>query len=383
MRSLRRNLVNLEDARQRARHRLPRMVFDFVDGGAEDEVTMRRNRSAFEELVFRPHGLVDVQERSQHTTVLGRSIEMPVLLAPTGIARLVHRDSEVGAARAAADAGSIIVLSSMSSDSIEAVVDASRGRAWFQLYSCRERHVTEALLARARTAGVEVLCITIDNPVFGRRERDLRSGMTFPPRLRVGSLLDAALRPRWLAALALGRELPYGNFTGLDIEVPRGVLALSDFAMNQIRHPGRTWEEVEWIRNHWEGPVAIKGVTTAAVARRCVQIGADAVVVSNHGGRQLDGLPATIEALPEVVDAVDGRCEVLLDGGVRRGTDVVKALALGARACLIGRPWLYGLAIGGEAGVAAVLGQLSIEIDTTMGLLGCPSIASVDRRVVA
>lgn len=375
-------MINVQDARQRARRRLPRMIFDFVDGGAGDEVTLRRNQEAFQELELLPQNIGDVTGRSQAVTVLGQTIDTPILLAPTGMVRLVHRGSEVAASRAAAAAGTITVLSTMSSDPVEAVSAACQQRLWFQIFTCRDRWVTEALIGRARSAHAQALCITIDTPVAGRRERDLRNGMTLPPKLGPRTVLDLSRHPLWLADMARRPEIPYGNFIGLGEDVPDGAFAMGKFALGQLVHAGKDWDEIAWVRSVWPGPLLIKGVMTAEMARRAVDVGADGVLVSNHGGRQLDGLPGTIDALPEIVAAVGHQVDVLLDGGVRRGTDVIKARALGAKACLIGRPYLYGLAIGGQAGVAAVLAQFRLEIDAALALLGCCSLDEVDGRHV-
>ena len=373
--------INIDGMRASAQRRLPRMVFDFVDGGAEDEVTMRDNRAAFEALKFRP-GDLGVAHRSQATTVLGHDLASPVMLAPTGLARLMHREGEVAAARAAAAAGTVIVLSMASCDSIDDVAQAAPGRTWFQLYPCRDRWVSEALIARAAAAGASALCITIDSAVSGRRERDVVNGMTLPPRLRLRNLAETMLHPRWIVDLVRRPELPFGNFEGLGPDVPTGVSQRGQFVMHQTLNPATDWDEIRWVREMWAGPLVIKGVMSVAAAHQAAGAGADAVVVSNHGGRQLDGLPASIDVLGEVVDAVGDEVEVLLDSGVRRGSDVVKALALGARACLVGRPYLYGLAVAGEAGVATVLGLLRDEIDRVQALVGCADIREVDRSLL-
>jgi L-lactate dehydrogenase (cytochrome) len=377
-----RELVSVEDARARARRSVPGMIFDFIDGAAENEVTARQNRSAFEEITFRPAYMSGTEQRSQRTTVLGASIESPVLVAPTGSARLVHRDGEVGIARAAHRAGTIPVLSVMSSYSMEEVSAAAERVFWLQIFAGRQRWVTEALVERAAAAGAKALCVTIDTPVPGRHDRDLYSGIRVPPRIRLRTVTGAMMRPGWVLNFMRKPWLTYGNLRGLQPDMPTRMLDLGRFAFEQLVQPTATWAEIDFIRDRWNGPLVIKGVVSAELAKQAVEHGANALIVSNHGGRQLDGLPATIELLPEVVDVVGGQAEVLLDSGIRRGGDVVKAVALGARACLVGRAPLYGLAYRGEQGVEAVLRQFRIEIDSVLALLGQPDIHDVDAAVL-
>lgn len=373
--------VTIDDLRELARRRLPRMVFDFVDGGAEDELTLLRNRQAFSELTFRPRVLVDVSERPQHVTVLGQRLETPVLLGPTGLMRMVHHDGERAAALAAAEVGTVSVTSSGSSVSLEDVAAAVPSPQWFQLYPWGDRSTIEYLIGRAKQAGFAVMVVTVDVPVLGARERDLRNGLTVPPKVGFRNGWDVLSHPRWLAGLATHPKVSFANFEGIT-ETSGGTSGLAAHTFSLL-NPGHAWADLEWMVGAWGGPVALKGVMTAADARRAVDAGCQAVVVSNHGGRQADSLTASLHALEEVVAEVGEVVEVLLDGGVRRGSDVVKALALGARACLVGRPWVYGLAAGGTSGVVRALRILWTEIDRTMALIGRPGVQSLDRSAVS
>lgn len=358
---------------------------DFIEGGAEDELTVRRNVQAFRGLTFVPRVLTDVSTRNQETQLLGTPVSSPIVLAPVGLAALAHPSGEVAAARAAARAGVISTLSSSSAWSLEEVARSSAGPKWFQLYIWRDRDLTRAVVDRARAAGFLALCLTVDVPVSARRQRDLRNGFTVPPRPRWGQAGDLVRHAGWFRQLALnelaGRGLSMGNFTAADLGV-RARLRMID-VVNELFDPSVTWRDIEWLKEVWGGPLVIKGVMTGADARRSVDSGADAVWVSNHGGRQLDGLPACIDALPGIVAQVAGEAEVYMDGGVRRGSDVVKALSLGADACMIGRPYVYGLAAGGQAGVEAVLRILRAELDVALALLGRPSLRALDSTAVA
>jgi 4-hydroxymandelate oxidase len=352
------NLLELEDL---ARERLPQGPFDFIAGGAEDEVTLRANREAFQRIQLRPRVLVDVSTVDPSTEVLGQRIELPVLLAPVALQRLAHDEGELASARAAEAAGTVFTLSTVSTCTIEQVAEAAGGPKWFQLYPIRSKEGTARLIERAKAAGYTAVCVTADVPWLGRREADIRNHLQFAPDIVPANLLDEIR----LADLASGPRGPAGG------------------AAAGLADPGLDWEDIDWIRSIASPlPVLVKGILTAEDATLAVAHGVDSIVVSNHGGRQLDGAPASIEALPEVVAAVDGRAEVLLDSGVRRGTDVVKALALGAKAVFIGRPYIWGLAIDGEAGVQAVLSMLRAEIELAMALAGCPSVADIDRSRV-
>ncbi len=374
--------VNIADLRAMAKRRLPRSVFDYIDGGAEDEITLRENRRAFEEIAFRPRCGVKVADPDLRVRVLDHALSMPVILAPVGYLRMMHPAGEPAAARAAGDAGTLYILSTVSGHRLEDVKAATTGPAWYQLYLTGGREAATAAIERARTAGFSALVITIDTCVAGMRERDVHNGT---PQLlgddalaRLPFLPQVLARPRWLLDfLRDGGVHPLPN-----ILVPgEGPLPLRDVSTT-LGRVSFTWDDLPWIRETWPGPIVFKGVLTGDDARRCVDNGAAAVVVSNHGGRQLDSSPATLRVLPEIVDAVNGRAEVLLDGGVRRGADVVKALCLGACAILIGRAYAYGLGAAGEAGVRRALEILRADLVRTLKLLGCASIAGLDRSYV-
>ena len=381
--SISRAPATVEDVRRIARRRLPRLAFDYIDGGADAEQTLRGNVEAFERRTLRPRQLVGVERRDQTTTVLGAPVQTPVLISPTGGSRLAGRGGDIAGARAAGRAGTVFSLSTMSSDSIEEVAGAAPGPLWFQLYLWRRREVSEQLVARAQAAGYRALVVTVDVPVVGNRVRDRHNGFKMPPRIEPGTALDILRHPRWLAQAPSATRFRNLLDAGVGGDSASGPVAHAQLINDLLSNPGATWADLEWLRERWPGPLAVKGILSAEDAERAVAAGVDGIVVSNHGGRQLDGVSASLDALAEVVDAVGDRAEVLLDGGVRRGTDVVKALALGARACMIGRPWLYGLAAGGEPGVFAVLDILRTEIDRTLALLGRRSITELDGSVIA
>jgi isopentenyl diphosphate isomerase/L-lactate dehydrogenase-like FMN-dependent dehydrogenase len=374
--------VNVADLRTMARRRLPRAVFDYIDGGAEDELTLRENRRAFEEVTFRPlHGIA-VTDPDLRVRVLDHELALPVILAPVGYLRMAHPEGEPAAARAAGAAGALYILSTVSGHRLEDVKAATTGPAWYQLYLTGGHDAAAAAIERARRAGFSALVITIDTYVAGMRERDLHNGtpqlLGDKPLAKLPFLPQVLARPGWL--LDFLRD--GGTHRLPNIIVPgEGPLPLRDVSTALIR-TSFTWEDLPWIRKIWPGPIVFKGVLTGDDARRCVDHGAAAVVVSNHGGRQLDSSPATLRILPEIVAAVDGRAEVLLDGGIRRGVDVVKAICLGARAVLIGRAYAYGLGAAGEAGVRRALEILRADLVRTLKLLGCASIADLDRSYV-
>ena len=377
------HVVNIADLRTLARRRLPRVVFDYVDGGAEDEITLRENCRAFEEIAFRPRQAVAIPHCDLRTRVLGCDLSLPALLAPVGYSRVIHASGEVAAARAAGEAGTGYILSTISGYPLEEVQAASVGPVFYQLYVMGGREVAEGALERARNAGYAGLFVTVDTAVAGMRERDFRNRMK---ELLGGSLIDkirfspqVLAHPGWLASFVRdGGVRPLPN-----VVVPgRGPMPLIDVA-SALAQSTIAWEDLRWIRDAWRGPIIIKGVLTGEDARRAVDEGAAAIVVSNHGGRQLDGVQATLRALPEIVGAVNGRVEVLMDGGIRRGGDIVKALCLGARAVLCGRAYAYGLAAAGEAGVARALEILRTDLERTLRLLGCPSIAALDRSYIS
>lgn len=365
-------LFSVEEFRRAARRALPPMVFDFIDGGAEDERTVRENREAFDSWWLRPRPLVDVTERDQRVELFGRTLPSPLVLAPAGLAGLAWPQGEAAAAAAATRAGIPFAVSTASSCSIEEVRESAAGSLWLQLYLWKDREVTGSLVDRAEAAGYDALCLTVDVPMSGSRERDLRNGMTIPPRIRVKNALGVLSRPLWLGRMA-GAPVTFANVS----QGQRGrTVALGTYVNSQL-NPAASWDDLRWLRSRWSGRLLVKGVLDPVAARQLADEGVDGLVVSNHGGRQLDGAVPAVVALSGVVDALAGRIPVLVDGGIRRGTDVVKALALGATACLVGRPYLWGLAVGGEAGVSRVLEVLTAEIDRTLALLGTPTIAGV------
>jgi len=367
--------ISIADYRTRARRRLPRFVFDFVDGGAGDEVTMRDNEQAFRDLRLHPHQQVDVSHRSAATTLLGEDVDFPVLLAPTGLQRLVHRNADREAARAATRSGINYVVSSAAAFSVEEIAEVADRPLWFQLYLWRDREAIKHVVGRARNAGYSTLVITVDVPIVGLRERDLRNGMSIPPRITPRNLYEGVRHPRWALDLVTGPEITFKNFK--EFAPASGGMALMAYANTELTNPASQWDDVAWLRDLWPGNLVVKGVMTVHDARRAVAAGADGIIVSNHGGRQLDGLPATVTVLPEIARAVGTEVEVLLDGGVRRGIDVMKALALGARGVFIGRPYWWGLACRGESGVTGVLDLLRGELDAAMALSGRPTIDTI------
>ena len=377
---LERRLYNVDEARRRARRILPRPVFDFVDGGAEDERTLRRNETAFAELALLPRPLDGTTARDQSLSLFGRRLALPVLIGPTGLSGLLWPDGELAAARAAARAGTAYCLSHASTCTIEELPALGEAPRWMQLFMYRDRGITRAFADRARAAGFDALVLTTDNQVLGNRERDLRNGFSIPPRFTAASTLGMVARAPWLWRMRGRRDLTFANY--VDTVGANDIRSLAA-RMAGLLDPAASWTDVAWLRGLWRGPLLLKGVLHPDEARRAVAEGIDGIVVSNHGGRQLDGAVSSIEALPAVIAAVTGRIPVLLDGGVRRGTDVVKALALGAAACLIGRPHLWGLAVAGEAGVAAVVETYRREIDRVMALGGWNTLAAIDRHALA
>ena len=367
---------SIADLRRLAKRRLPRAVFDYADGAAEDEVTARRNEAAFEDYDLLPRVLRDVSSVDLSTTVLGTPVSMPVMLAPTGMTRLFHHDGETAAARAAHRAGVVYTLSSLSTVSIEDLAKASDGPRWFQIYVWKDRGLVREFFDRCRAAGYDALMLTVDMPVLGQRERDLRNGMTIPPSLTLGSALDAALHPSWWWNFLTKPRIGFANVAGKG-DAGRGDLTALWTYINTQFDPSVTWRDLEWMIGEWNGAFAVKGVLDAEDAARAAALGARGIVVSNHGGRQLDHSPASLDALPVVVEAVAGRAEVILDGGIRRGADVAKALALGARACAIGRAYLYGIGAGGEQGVDRALELLRAELRRALALLGCASVTAL------
>ena len=370
------------DLRPLARRRLPKAVFDYLDGGAEGEVTLRENCRVFDDVTFRPRHAVAVPDCDLRTRVLGFDVSFPALLAPVGYSRLMHPDGEAGAARAAGAAGTAYILSTLSGHRLEDVKAASSGPVCYQLYLMGGREASEAVIERARVAGCAALVVTIDTAVAGMRERDFRNGMKElmgdSVLAKIPFLPQVLSRPAWLAGFLLD-----GGLSKLsNVVIPgKGPMELIDVSA-ALAAAAVTWNDLRWIRNLWPGLIVIKGVLTADDARRAIDEGAAAIVVSNHGGRQLDGVPASLRVLPEIVAAVNGRVEVLMDGGIRRGADIVKAICLGACAVLCGRAYAYGLAAAGQAGVARAIQILRTDVERTLKLLGCPAVAMLDRSYV-
>ncbi len=352
--------LNLHELELLARSRLPQMAWDYYASGADDERCVRRNVDAYDKIALHYRVLVDVATRDLTTPVLGHRLAMPIAVAPTAFHRLAHQDGELASVRAAGDARTLYILSTLSNTAVEQVVAAASGPVWFQLYVYKDRAATEALIRRVETAGCAALVVTVDAPLLGRRERDVRNRFALPAELGIENL----------HAAGYARMPPVTGESGL----------AAYFA--DLLDPSLTWDAIAWLRSITRLPVLVKGIVRADDAVRAIDHGAAGVIVSNHGGRQLDASPATIDVLPRIADAVGGRGEILVDGGIRRGADVIKALALGARAVFVGRPVLWGLAAGGRAGVAAALAMLRRELDLAMALCGCPDVASITRDLV-
>lgn len=377
-----RRCFNIADLRRVARWRLPAPMFHYMDGGADDEVTLKRSSANFDRYELLPRNLVDITSIDPATTVLGQRIAFPVILAPTGMSRLFHWEGERAVARAAARAGTIYALSTVGTQAIEDVAAACEGPKWFQIYVFKDRGLVTEFIDRCRAARYHALCLTVDLPLTGNRERDLRTGMTVPPSFTLRSWLQFGLHPVWSATYLTSAPFSLANVAHRVAAASRDDIQTLNAYIGSQFDRSVTWDDAARMIEQWNGPFAVKGVLTADDARRAVDIGANAIIVSNHGGRQLDHVPAPIDVLPEIVAAVGDRAEVILDGGVRRGTDVLKALALGARACMTGRCYLYGLGAGGEAGVTRALDILQSEIARGMALLGCRSIEEIGEHHV-
>jgi L-lactate dehydrogenase (cytochrome) len=367
----------IEEMRAAARRGLPRVMFDFIDGGAGDEVTERRNQSDFAELEILPRMLAGVSTVDLSTTVLGEPIAVPLLASPMGLNGLVHHSGEAGIARALHAAGSVYVLGAMASYSVEEIATVAPGPTWFQMYLWRDRDLVHQLMNRAASAGMRVLVLTVDVPRPAGRDRDRRNGFGIPPRMTMRTFAEGLARPRWSAQFIRHLRMAAASVAGQGGGAQDPV-SITGYINRQF-DPGTTWEDIAWFRERWDGPIVIKGILTADDARRAIAAGAEGIGVSNHGGRQLDHAPSAIRALDEIAGAVGGQAELFVDGGIRRGSDIFKALATGARAVLVGRPFVYGLGAGGEAGAHRVMEILSEELRATMGLAGCRSIAEIDR----
>jgi L-lactate dehydrogenase (cytochrome) len=362
--------LTIADLRRVAWRRTPRAVFDYVDGGADEELALRRSRAAFRRVELIPRVLQGVAHVDASTTILGKPAALPLVFAPTGFTRMMHHAGEPAVVRVAERVGIPYALSTMGTTSVEALAaSAPAARKWFQLYMWRDREASRELVARARDGGYEALVLTVDTPVAGARLRDVRSGLTVPPALTLRTVADAALHPAWWFNLVTTEPLTFATLTSWEGTVAELV--------NHLLDPSLTWDDLAWLREEWSGPLIVKGVVTVEDARAAVDRGTDAVVVSDHGGRQLDRAPTPLEQLPRIVDAVGDRAEVYVDGGIMTGGDVVAAVALGARACLVGRAYLYGLMAGGQRGVQRAADILGEEIIRTLQLLGVRGVAEL------
>jgi L-lactate dehydrogenase (cytochrome) len=376
-----RHMTCIEDLQQVARRRVPRAFFDYVEAGSYAQATLRANRSDLEALKLRQRILVDVSQRELATTIVGERASLPLVLAPIGLAGMQHGDGEILACRAAQAAGIPFTLSTMSICSIEDVAEAVAKPFWFQLYVMKDRGFIKSLIERAAAAKCSALVLTVDLQVLGQRHCDIRNGMTVPPELRLGNLIDIAGKPAWALSILRGRRKTFGNLAGF-VAGMENVNSLAQWTASQF-DPTLNWKDVDWVRSLWPGKLILKGIMDVEDARTAARSGADALVVSNHGGRQLDGAPSSIAALPQVVEAVGDKVEVMVDGGIRSGQDVLRALALGARSCMIGRAYVYGLGAAGEAGVAKAIEIIGRELDVSMALCGVRSVNDIDRRVLA
>src|SRR5215813_12905869 len=371
----------IEDLRKRARRKVPKMFFDYVEAGSYAQETLRANRADLERIKLRQRVLIDVSRRDLATSIIGETVPLPFALAPIGLAGMQHRDGEIAACRAAQAAGIPFTLSTMSVCSLEDVAQAVDEPFWFQLYVMKDRGFIRALIERAAAAKCSALVLTVDLQVLGQRHCDLRNGLSVPPQIKLASVLDMATKPAWVLSILRGKRKTFGNIAG-HVRGMENVTSLAQWTAAQF-DPALSWKDVEWIRGLWPGKLILKGILDVEDARTAAKTGAGALVVSNHGGRQLDGAPSSISALPKVVDAVGDVIEVMFDGGIRSGQDVVRALAFGARACMIGRSYVYGLGAGGEAGVAAAIDILARELDVTMALCGVKSVRDINRAVIA
>ena len=373
--------ADVADLRRIARRRLPRGVFDYIDGGAEDELSLRRNVDAFRRVEFRPRVLNDVGVVDTGTTLLGRSLPLPLVLAPTGFTRIATSGGELDVARAAARAGIPYTLSTLATRSIEEVAAVSAGPKWFQVYVWKDRGLVAEMLARAARADFEAIMLTVDTAVLGRRERDVRRGFTLPPKIGAATLLDGLAHPQWTWDLVRSEPITFANIVGTGAPDGARITRLADYVNTQF-DASLSWKDLDWFRGVWAGPIVLKGVQSVDDARRAADAGIEAVALSNHGGRQLDGAPPILELVAPVAEAVGERIEIICDGGIRRGSDIVKAVALGARACMVGRAYLYGLAAGGELGVDHVIDLLDSGMRRTMALTGTRALSDLGPGLV-
>lgn len=368
--------ANVEDLRKIAKRRLPGGVFDYIDGGAEDESALYRNRASFAEYEFRPRILRDVSQLDTSTTLLGRTIPMPLVLAPTGFSRIADPQGELAVARAAARAGVPYSLSTMSTRSIEEVAAVSDGPKWFQVYTWKDRGLVKDLVQRSAAAGYEAIILTVDTAVLGRRERDVRRGFTLPPKIGLDTIVDGIIHPKWTWDFVRAEPIVFSNIVGQHEEDGSTAVSLAEHVNRQF-DPKLSWVDVDWLRDVWDGPIVLKGIQTIDDAKKAVEAGVDAIALSNHGGRQLDSAPAIVDLVAPVREAVGDDIEIICDGGVRRGSDIVKAVALGADAVMVGRAYLYGLGAAGERGVDHVLSLLDEGMRRTMALVGTTAVEDI------
>jgi L-lactate dehydrogenase (cytochrome) len=372
---------SVDDLRLLAKRRLPGGVFDYFDGAAEDELTKAENSNAFSKIELRPRVLVDVSKIDTSTTIMGQVVPFPIALSPTGFTRIAHPQGELAVARVAGAVNLPYTLSTLGTRSIEEVARVATGPLWYQLYVWKDRGLSRELVERARDNGYKAIMLTVDTPVFGRRERDVRRGFTLPPKIGLETFVDGVLHPKWTWDFVRSEPITFSAVAGQKSVDGSTAVTLSDYVNSQF-DPTLSWTDLEWIREVSGLPLMLKGIQSVEDAKRAAELGVDAIALSNHGGRQYDGAPAPIALLPRVVDAVGNSIEVLVDGGVRRGSDVVKACALGARAVMFGRPYLYGLGAGGEMGVRWALDHITSGVTRTMGLIGETSIRNLSAGVV-
>ncbi len=375
------HITCIEDLRQLHKRRVPRAFFDYADRGSYTEDTLRANSEDLAQIKFRQRILVDVSKRDLSTTILGEPAAMPLILAPVGLLGMQHGDGEIHACRAAQAAGIPFTQSTMSICSIEDIAAAVDKPFWFQLYVMKDRGFIKALIERAIAAKCSALVVTVDLQVIGQRHQDIKNGMTVPPEWSLSKLVDFATKPAWVSGVLRGKRRTFGNLAG-HLKVSEDITSLSTWINSQF-DTSLNWKDIDWIRSIWPGKLILKGILDVEDAELAAKTGAQAIVVSNHGGRQLDGAPSSIEVLPEIVDAVGSQMEIMFDGGIRTGMDVVRAIALGAKSCMIGRAYAYGLGAGGQEGVAKALDILSKEMLTTMGLCGVNTIAEIDDNLLA
>src|SRR5438477_6999692 len=375
-----RTMTCIEDLRQQARRKVPRAFFEYAEAGSYSQETLRANREDLERIKLRQRVLVDVSQRDLTTTIMGERVALPLALAPIGLCGVQHGDGEILACRAAQAAGIPFTLSTMSICSIEDVAGAVAKPFWFQLYVMKDRGYIRALIERAAAAKCSALVLTVDLQVIGQRHRDIKNGMTVPPQIRIKNLIDIATKPAWALSVARGKRKTFGNIAG-HYPGMSNVIVLSKWIAEQL-DPTLSWKDVEWIKSLWPGKLILKGILDVEDARLAVKTGAAALIVSNHGGRQLDGAPSSISALPAIADAVGGDIEVMFDGGIRSGQDIARALAFGARSCMSGRAYIYGLGALGQAGVARAIEIMRNELDTTMALIGVTRVADINRSTI-